>query len=239
MTMLAYLLAATASAAQQAPQSDLDPKATRALVHRYGTCVVKSAQQRAAEAILANVDNETFYRKYSILIMPRCVPLEGGKVVQVRFAGDQYRYTLADALVRRELAALPAPDLTLVPKLDHREPGPPPSRLSASGKPLKDKDFQRALESHQRAQAFTFLSRYGECVVRMDPETSRALLLSDPLTPAESAQFEALKPTLAACLTPGETLTLGKLAIRGTVAINYYRLAKAAPASGLTAGATQ
>ena len=227
MSILLFLLAAAA----QAPQSDVDVRETRAMVHSYGECVVKTQQKRASEAILANVDNGTLLRRYRRLIDPGCVPRRPGETVQMRFHGDQYRYALADALVRKELAGVPAPKLDSVPRLDHRDPGPPPTRISASGKTIKEADYQEAVAGYERAQAFTFLSRYGECVVRANPEATKALLLTVPSTPEESAQFAALGPALSACLPgDGETLKLGKLAIRGTLGVNYYRLAKAAEA---------
>ena len=79
-------------------------------------------------------------------------------------------------------------------------------------------------------QGFSYLSRYGECVVRADPAGSRALLAAKPETPEEASRFAALRLALATCLPEGHTLEFGKLALRGTIAVNYYRLAKAAAA---------
>jgi hypothetical protein len=49
-----------------------------------------------------------------------------------------------------------------------------------------------------------------------------------PETDAEAAGFGTLTPTVAQCLPEGRMISLGKLVLRGTIAVNYYRLAHAA-----------
>jgi hypothetical protein len=60
---------------------------------------------------------------------------------------------------------------------------------------------------------------------RLSPSGARELIVTDPTTPSEARSFDAMKPTLAQCLPEGETASLAKLAVRGTIAMNYYRLA--------------
>lgn len=222
------LAAATLAAAAEPPKSDFPASEVRRLVHEYGRCIVKRHPERASEAILSNVAGATFARDYSRLIDGACMPRQGRAGLQARFQGDQFRYALADALVQRELAGLPAPVLEPVPLLDHRDPGEPPSRLDSKGRPLSAAKYQAALEGYDRAKGFTYLSRYGECVVRMDTAASRALLLTEPASPQEGEQFTALNRALGTCLPEGATMRFGRLALRGTIAINYYRLATAA-----------
>lgn len=50
---------------------------------------------------------------------------------------------------------------------------------------------------------------------------------TEPETAAEAGSFDALRPTVAQCLLKGRTLAFGKLVLRGTIALNYYRLAHA------------
>ena len=222
----AVAIATTAPA--QNRDSELNFRETRTMLHQYGRCVVKLEQALASQAISRNVDNGELLRRYDRLIVGKCLPMGYATVAKVQFKGDQYRYALADALVRKELAAAPAPDLETVPQLDHRDPGLPPTISSASGKRLSEKKFQEALRGHEQAQAFTYLSRYGECVVRVNPAAARALLLTDPETPGEAAQFNAMQTALGTCLPENQTRGFGKLALRGTIAVNYYRLALAA-----------
>jgi hypothetical protein len=233
--MSAVLIGLLALAAARTPlDSDFSSKETRLLVDDYGRCVVRKEDKLAAEAILRNVDNKTLMRDYPRLIDGKCVPTPPGSTVKVQFHGDQFRYAIADALVSAELGALPPPDLASVPPLDHRTPTPP-ARLDKKGKPLSERKYAEAVEDYEQAQAFSYLSSYGECVVRADPRGSLALLLTRPESEAETAAFAALANAFGSCLEEGHTLAFGKVALRGTIAVNYYRLARAvaAPASGV------
>lgn len=221
-------LAIASPAPAQERDSELTFRETRKMLHEYGRCVVKREQALASQAISRNVDNGELLRRYDRLIVGKCLPIGFATVAQVRFKGDQYRYALADALIRKELASAPAPDLETVAQLDHSDPGAPPTQFSPRGKRLSQSKYQEAIRGHQQAQAFTYLSRYGECVVRVNPAAARALLLTDPETPGEAAQFSAMQTALGTCLPENQTRGFGKLALRGTIAVNYYRLALAA-----------
>ena len=233
--ILGAALALTPALAKE-KDNDLSVAETRKLLADYGLCVVKKQAARASEAILKNVDNRVLIDDYGRLIDGSCLPVRRGDTLMVRFKGDQYRYSLADALVSQEYASQAAPALESLPPLDHRDPGTPPWQFDKKGKPLSAKKIADNLASYEQAKTFTFLSRYGECVVRADPAAARALLLAKPETAEENARFAALSEPLGLCMPVGHTLGFGKLVLRGTIAINYYRLAKAAgvPAAGGT-----
>ena len=231
MSGLALLLLAAAAAQ---PESDVSVKETRRILDDYGTCIVRRWPRIASEAIVRNVPNSELMTRYKRLIDGSCLQRRMPGALRVRFVGDQYRYALADALVRLELAARPASVLAGVPALSHRE-AVEPSRLSPKGTQLKPAQYAAALKSYEAARAFNFLSRYGECVVRVNPAAVRALLLARPETAEERAGFNALATPFGTCLTEGQTLSFGKLALRGTLAVNYYRLAKAAAGIGKAA----
>jgi hypothetical protein len=236
VSLLAFMIAAAVAApTTKDRESDYSAVETRKLVWDYAQCVIRGQQQpRASDAILANVGNDELLHKYPSLIDGKCLPVRAGAVIKARFQGDQFRYALADALVRKELASAPALDFEPLPLLDHRLPFEP-ARFDKTGRPLKAKAYEEAVEGYERAKAFAFISRYGECVVRTDPSAARSLLLTDPGTAQEAQQFASMTNALGTCLREGETLSFGKLALRGTIAINYYRLTKAAlqqPASG-------
>jgi hypothetical protein len=214
--------------------ADYSTRETRALTHAYARCVVRRQPAKASQAIAGNVDNGAILRDYPMLIRPECLTRQVHQATRMRFGGDLYRYALADALVNRELSARPAPDLDAVPRLDHRDPGAPPQPVDARGRKLSKRKLEAALESYRRDSAFAYLSRYGECVVRADTEGARALLVTAPDSAEEAARFSALRPALARCLPEGETLRSGKAALRGSIAVNYYRLAHAAGMPGAT-----
>jgi len=227
VSVLAFIVVAAAAAGAPQPESDLSIKETRRILDDYGTCIVKRWPKVASEAIVRNVDNHELLTRYKRLIDGSCLPVRRAGALRVRFMGDQYRYALADALVRRELAAQPAPILDGVPMLVHRE-AVAPGKLSPKGKPLTPAQYAAALKGYEEAKAFNFISRYGECVVRVNPAAVRALLLSRPETDEERMRFTALSTAFGTCLPEGQTLSFGKLPLRGTLAVNYYRLAMAA-----------
>jgi hypothetical protein len=212
--------------------ADYSTRETRALTHAYARCVVKRQPAKASQAIAGNVSTGAILRDYPMLIRPECLTRETRQQTRMRFGGDLYRYALADALVNRELAAQPAPDLETVPRLDHHDAGERPQPVDSKGRKMSKRKLDAALESYKRDVAFAFLSRYGECVVRVDSAGAKALLMTAPDSSEEAAGFAALRPALARCLPEGETLRSGKAALRGSVAINYYRLAYAARTPG-------
>ena len=232
---LSLLLAPAVVAAQGLSDdwsdADYSTKETRALTHAYAQCVVRRQAAKAAEAIAANVGNDAILRDYRMLIRPECLSRQIHQSTQMRFTGDLYRYALADALVNRELAAEPAPNPDSAPRLAHHEPGEPPQAVDARGRKLGKRKLEEARKTHGRDVAYAFLSHYGECVVRTDTAGAKALLTTTPDSSEESAGFAALRPTFSRCLPEGHTLRFGKVALRGSVAINYYRLAHAARAS--------
>jgi hypothetical protein len=230
VSVIAFLIGAAAAGAAAPGQSEFTAKETRRLLDDYGRCIVKRWPKVAAEAIQRNVDNKELVKRYKVLVDGSCLPVRGQGALRVKFEGDQYRYALADALVRHELAAVAPPVLDDVPQLQRREPVEP-SKLSRSGKPLKPAQYAAAVRAYEQEQAFNYLSRYGECVVRVDPAAAKALLLTAPETPEESARFAAMSTAFATCVPEGRTMSFGKLALRGTIATNYYRLAMAARAA--------
>jgi hypothetical protein len=228
---IALGLASGAVSPASAQDVDLSTKEVRAVTHSYAQCVVKRQPTRAAAAIRENLDNAILLRKYPQLIVSDCLRRSPGEVLTMRFTGDLYRYALADALVNREFPGSNAPDISRTARLDHRDPGAPPLAVNRKGKKLSAKKYQAALEQHQKAGGFAYLSRYGECVVRSAPAAAKELLRATPDSAEETARFKALSLALSTCLPEGQTLKFGKVTLRGTIAVNYYRLAVAARAA--------
>lgn len=229
--LAAAFLAAAPAAAAQTGDTEFSTKETRAVTHGYAKCVVKAQPVRAAAAIRDNVDNATILRKYPQLIVGDCLRNSSGRLLTARFTGDLYRYALADALVSRDLAAFDPQGFSTIARLDHRDPGTAPSTVDRKGRTLSAKKYQAARDSHQQAAAFSYLSRYGECVVRTAPSAAKDLLLVKPDSDEEGARFRALGGALATCMPEGETMRFGRVTLRGTIAVNYYRLAMAARAA--------
>lgn len=221
-------LVAAASAGAEIDDYDYSTKETRAIVHAYAKCVVRRHPAKASEALLQDADNSTIRRRYPMLIDGGCLGREAGGRIKASFGGDLYRYALADALVGRELAAAPVPALDSVPILARQAAQDRPQPPAANARKSERRDYEFAVKRHDRAVADAFLGRYGECIVRVDPAGAKALLLTVPDSPEETGGFGRLKPALATCLAEGATLQFGRVSLRGTIALNYYRLAHAA-----------
>ena len=222
------LLAAGTPAVAQSDDSEFSTKEIRAITHAYARCVVARHTGRASQALLENADNSTILRRYPSLVDGECLVDQMHSDATMRFSGDLYRYALADALVNRELAAAPAPVLEGVPRLEQQALPERPQAPEAGAKKSVRRKYEEAVESYKRAAAYDFLARYGECVVRVDAAGAKALLLTKPDSPDEGAAFTRIGDALGTCLPEGETLRFGKVALRGSIAVNYYRLAHAA-----------
>jgi hypothetical protein len=237
LALALLMVAAPAHALQSGNDEEFPPKQVRAIMHAYAKCVVGRQPRKASEALLANLDNATLLQKYDSLIIGDCLVEQTHAESQMSFSGDLYRYALADALVRHELAAQPVPDFSNVPPLDQRAPGTEPQPVDAKGRKLSRSRYADALKHYHQAVADAFAAKYGECVVRSAPAESKALLLTAPDSSEETARFDALRPALGTCMAEGHTITFGRVSLRGSIAINYYRLAHAArPGAPGTAG---
>jgi hypothetical protein len=237
--MRSFLLASSAAAISFAvgsialAQNDYSLKETRRIAYDYAKCVVGRHPAAASEALLSNVDNGTITKRYGALIDGECLVRNTHASAKMKFTGDLYRYALADALVSREFASGPVPDFSAVPPLVHRPVPDDPSPLGPRSSKADKRRYEDAVKQLEEAKAFRALSEFGECVVRSSPGASRALLLTQPETPPEAAGFDAIRPALELCLPEGRTLSFGKLVLRGTIAVNYYRLAHATGANPL------
>jgi len=75
------------------------------------------------------------------------------------------------------------------------------------------------------------LSTVGECAVRANPRGAHDFLNARLNSKEESAAVQTMMPAFASCLPKGVQVHFNILSLRGTVAVNYYRLALAPKAS--------
>jgi hypothetical protein len=226
------LIAIAASTTPLAAQpSNYSAKETRRLAYDYAKCVVARHAGPASEAVLSDVDNKTLMARYWSLVEGECLVRQTHAAAKMSFPGDLYRYALADALVSRELKSAPVPDFSNVPPLQRRALPEAPAPLRANASKAERRKYDEEMKDFTEAEAFRSLGALGECVVRLNAPGAKGLLLTSPETPAETSSFDALRPALGQCLPEGTTLTLGRLVLRGTIAVNYYRLAHAAGAA--------
>lgn len=208
-----------------------DAREVRLIGSRYGDCVVKK-DARSADAFIASYASEQNGAQRERLVArindPQCLidSSRGFGSVQMRFPADNMRYVLADALVRAHLAGASVPaDLATRPRLAH----PLFDETAYQPKPGKRLSAERTAElaaKRDAEMARIYLSRFGECVVRTDPANASALLSTKVVTPQENAAFGRLQPAFGQCISEGAKIALNKAVVRGTIALNYYRLAR-------------
>jgi hypothetical protein len=196
----------------------------RGLFEDFNKCVVDRRPKEAAELVLSHIPNEDILRKYPDLLVGDCL---GYTAEYLRLpSGEFIRYGLAEALVRREYPEGVPPDIGRAAPLPH----PPINEADyqpETGKRMGREELEKLQKRKQQAQADHLLSIYGDCVVRADPAAAHRLVFTEPSSAQESLGFAALKHAFSQCLVAGQTLTFSRSSLRGTIAMNLYRLAKA------------
>lgn len=237
--MSLLLISATLALAALA-DDEWDSKETRGVQLRYGECVIKKKHQAARNFVLTpDLEKADFRRLLQMVGDGECLAsASDANGVEMKFPLDTMRYALADALVRNEFshnapASLKEAGPISQPDFDETKYQPKP------GKKVKQKELDALAKSRTKRLALVYLAQYGECVVRADPDQSRTLLLAAPDSAEEAAAFSALKPSLGSCLVEGQSLKFNKATLRGTIAMNFYRLAHSPRQQAASAGVTK
>ncbi len=205
----------------------------------FGECVVKRYPKRAAEYLLQPYVNlADRNRQLDRMDLGDCLTnvVDGFSDIAMTLPGDTLRYAQAPPLVRASFGFAPVRDFKGVPPLRHAVYNEADFNLDNPASAKARKEFEEAKALQRGA---TFLSRFGECVVRTDPANSFALTMAVPESVEDKARMAALVPVLASCLGPGQQLAFERSLLRGTIANNYFRLATAARTVRATPGATR
>jgi len=210
-----------ANAERSKEQSEL-----RKTLQNYAGCIVKRHHDKSAAAVLSAANDSDIRTKLSAIVDDNCLIDVQSDPTFLYFRSDSYLYAIADALVQADYLSDGDKDfgnrlpLAQPPIID-------PERQKAELDKVKSKSRrEELLKSFQKANARGWLMRYGECVVRKDPVNARFWLLTPPDTPEEVSRIKALQAVFSICLQEG-TIKFNRITMRGAVAINYYRLAKA------------
>jgi hypothetical protein len=213
----------------------------RMIQAQYGECVVKKQYEGARDFVLTpDLEGGDWRRAVRKVSDGHClmVAATAANGVEMTFPSDMMRYTLAEALIRRDFASGAPPSLKnagpiVQPTLDESKYVPKPGRKARKA------DLEEMAEQRSKQLALVYLAQYGECVVRAETSSSYALLKTQPDSLEESAAFASLKPVLGECMPAGQTLAFSKTTLRGTIAMNLYRLAHAPRVAGQVTGATK
>jgi hypothetical protein len=221
-------LASSSSAADKSDQKEI--AANRKIMAEFARCVVDKQQKKATEVIVANIDNSTILKRYGILINGECLA-KTADVATLTMGGDLFRYALADAFFQKNLARQTHLDFAQVPKLAHLSFGDKAAFENALNKVANKRKREKMQYDFDEYNGTVYLSRYGECVVRLNPAAAYNLLLTPVASPDEAKAINPLRTALAECLMPGRTVSFNAAMVRGISAINYVRLAMSMPSA--------
>ena len=197
---------------------DTSPAVSRKVMTEFAQCVVRRKRDVAAQLVLdpsqqlGDEDNKG-------LFISDCMP-SGSRM---RAKPAQMRYGLAEALVLADMKKAPN-DLSLVAPLLHPPFVDRPMPAEVAAEPERVARWNAFAEAEQ---AYAALAPIGECVVRADPAGSLGLLKTEVESDAEKAAVAALAPVLPGCVKRGEKVSMNRFNLRGTIALNLYRLARA------------
>ena len=239
--ILMALSAALAFAVSAAADEEFDSKETREVQAKFSECVVKKNYAAARQMVLTpNLEDRDWRRTVSRVGDGDCLLKAAHSIggVEMKFPLDTMRYALADALVRREFSAGSPPSIKDAAPLEQPEFDESKYQLEPGKKPKKGQ-LEKLEKNRDKRIALIFLNDFGECVARANPGKSHELLIAQPDTPGEGAAFNALMPEFASCLSTGQQLKFNRATLRGTIALNYYRLAHAPRVAASPAGASK
>lgn len=219
------VLAAPLAGAATAHAEEMSEAKARKIGRDYGDCVVGERSEIARRYVVNDVTDGEVMRWKKGVVVPFCLSNTSVRgSVEAIFPADHYRYVLAQALFKRDLAKLAPPNLTDVAALSHR---PMPEPLDATSLPTdvkKAEEMRTALANRSVAHLADMLA---ECSVRRDPVNAKALLAAPIGTREENDAFKAFGPAMAHCIPTGKQVRLNRTVTKGAVAVNYYRLAAA------------
>lgn len=205
-------------------------------VYDYATCTVRNYHNRSRDLILADIDNAAMERKFGDLYTSKPLAFVSGcrelflrDRQGIAIDPDLFRYALAAVLVKRDFANDPSAGFSNVAPLSHRAPESEAQYQAKLGATGSEKRRAQIKFEHDKDLTQAWLAQFGECVARKNPVSAKDWIVSSPESAAENAAIKQMSPEFSACLAEGEALTFPKTILRGTVAINYYRLAMAMP----------
>jgi hypothetical protein len=216
------LCAAALAATLPAPAAAEDTIGVRRTFEQFSQCVAARHHDEAEATVLSTEPGKVVLAAHSDVVDGYCLRTEWLKLENAEYL----RFGLADALLRLDYAkGLPA-DIAQAAPLAHPEVNeadyrPEPDKTATA------KEIAKLQQDLEDARAGRTASIFAECVARADPGGVLALVLTEPVSDAEKKAFAELQPPLNACLPKTKAIRLDALQLRGALAMNLYRLAKA------------
>lgn len=206
----------------------------RDVLAAYARCEVRDNHAQSAKAVLSDLDAPDLERYFSDIFIEKPVAYVAGCRGLVipdgqafLLKGEALRMKLAEALVKRDLQNETSTSFADRAPLPVREPETREELDRTLANTRTESGRKHVQEAYDMRVAQSWLSHFGECIARTDPPRVHAWLLTKADTAEDVAATKALAPAFGACLGEGRKLAVGKDVLRGTVAVNYYRLTKA------------
>lgn len=204
------------------------PNNSRQVASQFGECVVKKHRWQAVQWLESRTSEQRAKLQPQIFDAD-CLDKEveaRDASIELTLPGEIAKFAIAEPLARDAIEGIDPAALSKAPRLTYLAPDP--AVFSPKGKKPTAKQIADAEKSRQEATLDLAFEVYGECVVRQNPFAARQLLTSPVSSSAEANAFGALMPSFSGCLPKNQQFTATRAMLRGTVALAYYRLSKAA-----------
>ena len=199
----------------------------RTVAIEYSTCLAEQHHLLLREFVLSQGVNDKKDDRYRVLSKFECIPARyKSDLTVMRMPLSGSLYAAAEALLIKEKPAISV-DFSSIPYLAHREPMK--MENYKKGGRLSREEYEREVE---RTKGSALVSRIGECTVRGDTPNVVAMLATQIGSDEEKNAIQTLIPVISRCITDGSIKLLPEL-IRGTAALNLYRLVNADKASNI------
>lgn len=200
----------------------------RRMTAQFADCVVGKHPVEAEQYLNARTGEE-IARLIPTVFDPDCLDdaaSDRGADVQLKMPREIAEFALAGALAKRELATVDPMTLSKAEPL--RYPAADPSGLlPKEARQPSQGQTEVATKALDRSTTMVAFERFGECVVRSDPQGAASLLATAAVSKGESQAFAQLAGSFGGCLVQGAQFSATKAMMRGTVALAFYRLAHA------------
>lgn len=197
----------------------IGPDDVRAVAQQFATCVVKR-HGNIAETYVLDRSLWLEQKAFRKLFDPDCVPTNGSGFRILSGKRQQISFALAEALVRLHYPSPTGATVLNAAPLKH-------DFAPSEPKPAKPPTADELVAQERERMANEAISVLGECVVRANPAAAHGLLLTKVGSDLETQYLAALQPAAGNCIEKGASISLTKYSLRGTIALNLYRLSKA------------
>jgi hypothetical protein len=221
LSVAPLLLLGLSGAAAKTPANLLNAE-RRTLANDYAKCIAVKYPELVREYVLQAGEGGQPMDRFSKLVDWKCVPRSlSREFTSLYFSHSSARYTFAEYLLKNENTVV-LRDYSAVPLLQHPEPMKMED-YKPSGK-LSKEGYARVVKNSVAEAA---MSRIGECVVRSDTENAQKLLETALESADEMATIQMLLPAAGRCIEDG-SIRMKPEHLRGTIALNLYRLTASA-----------